>query len=95
MIGLKNNQMSNGGKREGAGRKKGVPNKQTTAVKQCIINAFEQMGGVGNLVIWAKQNETEFYKLWGKMIPHEVTGEDGGDINVTITKVVHSARDTD
>lgn len=85
--------MSNGGKREGAGRKKGVPNKQTTAVKQCIINAFENIGGVQNLSRWASENETEFYKLWGRMIPHEVTGEDGGDIKITVTRMVKSAPD--
>lgn len=75
------------------GRTKGTPNKQTKAVKQCILNAFENIGGVQNLSRWASENETEFYKLWGKMIPHEVTGEDGGDIQVTIKKVVHSAGD--
>ena len=85
--------MSNGGKREGAGRKKGVPNKQTTAVKQCILNAFENIGGVANLSKWAEENQTEFYKLWGRMIPLEHVGEDGGDINVTVNKIVHSARD--
>ena len=87
--------MSKGGKREGAGRKKGRPNKQTRAVKQCLLNAFEEMGGWENLARWGADNETEFYRLWSKMIPHEVTGEDGGDISVTIKKVVHSARDSD
>lgn len=75
------------------GRSKGTPNKQSLAVKQCIVNAFENIGGVANLSVWAEANQTEFYKLWGKMIPHEVTGEDGGDIQITVKKVVHSATD--
>lgn len=77
------------------GKPKGAQTRQTKAVKQCIINAFEEMGGVKNLVKWGKENQTEFYKLWGRMIPHEVTGEDGGDVKITINKVVHSARDRD
>ena len=77
------------------GRTKGTPNKQSASVKQCIINAFEDMGGVQNLVKWGKENQTEFYKLWGRMIPHEVTGEDGGDIKVTIKPQIHSARNRD
>lgn len=83
--------MSQGGKRIGAGRKKGVGNKQTVAVKQCLINAFEEMGGWQNLTKWGMENPTEFYKIWSKMIPHEVTGEEGGEIKVTLKKIVHSA----
>lgn len=78
-----------------SGRIKGKSNKQTASVKQCIINAFEEMGGVKNLTKWGMENQTEFYKLWGRMIPHEVTGEDGGDIQVTIKKIVHSTKDGD
>ena len=32
----------------------------------------------------AKENETEFYKLWSKMIPHEVAGEGGGPMIVVV-----------
>lgn len=85
--------MTHGGKREGAGKPKGAQTRQTVAVKQCLINAFENIGGVKNLTRWAKENETEFYKLWGKMIPLEHTGEEGGDIKITVTKRVLSARD--
>lgn len=77
------------------GRPKGKQNKQTVAVKQCLINAFEQMGGWQNLTKWGMENQTEFYKLWARMIPHEVSGVDGGDVNITVTKIVRSARDTD
>ena len=77
------------------GRPKGAPNKQTRAVKQCILNAFEDIGGVANLAAWAEANQTDFYtKMWVKVMPTEITGEDGGDITVTINKIVHSARDS-
>lgn len=76
------------------GKPKGTKNRQTVAVKQCILNAFESIGGVKNLVKWAQANEGEFYtKMYIKVMPTEVTGEDGGDIQITIKKIVHSARD--
>lgn len=83
------------GKKTG-GRTAGTPNKQTKAVKQCILNAFEHIGGVQNLAKWAMENQTDFYtKMYVKVMPTEVTGEDGGDIKITVTKRVLSARDTD
>lgn len=86
--------MAKGKTNNPGGRPKGRQNKQTVAVKQCLINAFEQIGGWQNLAAWAAENQTEFYKLWARMIPHEVTGEDGGDIKITVTKRVVSARDS-
>ena len=64
----------------GKGRKKGVPNKATASVKAAILEAFDQRGGVQALVKWAAANETEFYKLWGRLAPQEVSGPDGGPI---------------
>lgn len=71
----------------GKGRKKGVPNKATASVKAALLLAFEKRGGVKALVLWAETNETEFYKLWGRLAPTEVSGKDGGPITV---KVVYS-----
>lgn len=66
----------------GKGRVKGVPNKTTVAVKAALTEAFEELGGVPSLVAWGKANETEFYKLWAKLLPTEVTGPNGGPIPV-------------
>lgn len=82
-----------GGKREGAGRKAGVPNKITGQLKDMILQALDQAGGIEYLVKQADQNPGAFMTLVGKVLPMQVTGEDGGDIKVTINKVVHSARD--
>lgn len=67
----------NGGKRQGAGRPKGVPNKTTQSVKDAITEAFERRGGVPSLVAWAEENQTEFYRLWGRLIPVDVKHEGG------------------
>ena len=53
------------------GRQKGSLNKTTTAVREALTTAFEEMGGVASLVDWGRQNETEFYRLWSKLIPQE------------------------
>ena len=38
-------------------------------VLEAIDEAFQLIGGVPRLAMWAHLNPTEFYKLWGKTIP--------------------------
>ena len=78
-----------GGKRPNAGRKSGVGNKTTQSVKEAITLAFEKRGGVTKLIAWADDNETEFYKLWGRLIPTDV--KVSGEVN--IANVVQAARE--
>lgn len=59
--------------RKTGGRQKGTPNKTTMAVKEALSLAFEGLGGAEALTTWARTNETEFYKLWVKMLPQDVT----------------------
>lgn len=61
----------------GPGRKKGVPNKTTIAAKEAFIMAFDKLGGVDRLVRWANQYPTEFFKIYGRLIPMDVTS--GGE----------------
>ena len=65
----------NGGKRPGAGRKKGVPNKLTANVKACIMAAFADAGGIDYLVKVAKTDPRTFCTLLGKLLPTQVTGD--------------------
>jgi hypothetical protein len=75
------------------GRKKGTPNKATTAVKEAFRQAFEDLGGTQALVTWAMENPTQFYQLYSKLIPSEIdatiSGKDGAPA-VTV-KVVKSS----
>ena len=68
----------------GKGRQKGVPNKVTAAAKSVIAEAAEKLGGVQRLVDWAKEdpeNESKFWAtIYPKLIPVQVTGEDGAPI---------------
>lgn len=56
----------------GKGRPKGVPNKTTKSAREAMELAFQGLGGVPQLTAWAKDNPTEFYKLWGRLIPTEM-----------------------
>lgn len=73
-------QVTNGASRRppnaGKGRKKGTKNKTTESVKTALTLAFQGMGGVPALKVWASENPTEFYKLWAKMLPKDMTLSD-------------------
>lgn len=66
------------------GSRKGVPNKVTAAAKTVIADAAELLGGTDRLVAWAQEhpdNESKFWSaIYPKLIPVQVTGEDGGAI---------------
>lgn len=62
-----------------AGRVAGTPNKLTRTVKEAFGEAFEKLGGADALVLWAKTNKTEFYKLASKLIP--------ADINMAVIEI--------
>lgn len=38
-------------------------------VAEAFEDAFELIGGVSRLAIWANENPTEFFKLYGRMLP--------------------------
>ena len=71
----------------GKGRKRGVPNKTTASVQAALTEAFERRGGVDALIRWAESDPTEFYKLWGKLIPKDIKAELSGNVGI-----VHSWR---
>ena len=68
----------------GMGRKKGVPNKTTKLLKDAILAAAEAAGGKDGLEGYLKAvalgKPESFMPLLGKILPTQVTGEDGGAI---------------
>src|SRR5215468_5800906 len=54
---------------DGAGRRKGTPNKRTVAVYEAVTKTFHQLGGVRFLVECARKHPTEFIKVWMKLLP--------------------------
>ena len=70
------------GKKTG-GRKPGSPNKKTAAVKEALEHAFKGMGGKAGLTRWAKENPTEFYKIWSKLLPREIDARIEAQVHAT------------
>jgi hypothetical protein len=60
------------GKKTGGGSRKGVPNKVSTTVKDNVIAVFHAIGGTQTMQQWAKENQTEFFKLYAKLIPTQI-----------------------
>lgn len=69
----------------GPGRPKGLPNKTTAALKDMILQALDQAGGVEYLKTQSTDNPTAFLTLVGKVLPLQL----GGDPN---NPVVHEIR---
>lgn len=67
----------------GKGRRKGVPNKTTAAVKDMILQALNEAhegGGVAYLKDQASKNPTAFLTLVGKLIPLDVNATIAGGL---------------
>lgn len=56
-------------------RPAGTPNKIGRAVKENVIAVFERIGGLANMAKWAAANESEFYRLYARLMPTEVISE--------------------
>ena len=78
------------GKKTG-GRQAGVPNKVTGELKEMILTALDQAGGVDYLKARAVDTPGPFLALVGKILPMQVTGEDGKSIPVAVSFVIQQA----
>lgn len=70
----------------GVGRKKGSANKNTKELKDMILQALSEAGGVEYLKKQAVDTPGPFLALIGKVLPMAVTGADGGPVVVEIVK---------
>lgn len=66
-------QFKNGNK-TGPGRPKGATNKVTRELKEMVLQALENKGGVSYLEQRAEDNPTAFMTLLGKVLPLTVQG---------------------
>jgi hypothetical protein len=78
----------------GKGRKPGVPNKTTAALKDAILAAAVAVGYdgkgkdglVGYLKLVASSDVKAFSGLLGKVLPLQITGEGDGPLTVQIVR---------
>lgn len=80
------------GQKTGGGTRKGVPNKLTVSVKEAIEAAAQGLGGGTRLEAWAREapeNEKAFWtNIYPKLLPLQVTGKDGGPLQIAATNLM-------
>ena len=70
------------------GRQKGTPNKTTAEIKEMVIQALSNKGGVEYLEKQADENPTAFLTLVGKVLPLQVNHADNRGEKLEGFKVV-------
>jgi hypothetical protein len=68
-----------GHKRYG-GRKKGTPNKIAGELREMVLTALNEAGGVAYLRRCARSNPPAFLSLLGRILPMQISGEGGGPV---------------
>jgi len=59
------------------GRTLGAKNKIPQSAKENIQAVFVRLGGTAAMADWARENPTEFYRIYSKLLPLQVAGENG------------------
>jgi len=75
------------------GRPKGIPNKQTVALKEMVLAALDGVGGQAYLQKLAIENSSAFCALLGKILPHTLATDadsHGGGMKIVFERhIVH------
>lgn len=71
---------------EKAGRKEGSVNILTKTVKERVLEVFNELqeDPTANMLSWAKEEPTEFYKIASKLIPADINAKVDGKIITVI-----------
>jgi hypothetical protein len=72
------------------GRVKGTPNKTSAALKDMILQALDEAGGVQYLKTTAATNAAAFLTLVGKVLPLQVAGDADNPLKMvhTVERVI-------
>lgn len=78
------------GQKSGPGRPPGTPNKATAQLKDMILQALDNSGGVDYLVERANdpKTATAFLTLIGKVLPMQIAGDPENPIGISIIERV-------
>lgn len=53
-------------------RPKGSKNKYGAQAKENIVAVFIRLGGTASMAEWAKEHQTDFYKMYASLAPKEI-----------------------
>ena len=54
------------------GRPKGSKGTAGLNVKENILAVFTRLGSTARMAEWAEENQTEFYRMYGRLVPTEI-----------------------
>ena len=75
------------GKAKTGGRQLGTPNALTGAFRDAVRMVFTGLGGYENFLAWAKNNQTEFYRIAARLIPGEMQeGNAGKHLTIIVNR---------
>lgn len=63
------------GDKKTGGRQKGTPNKVNTDIKNIVIQALNEIGGVSYLKVQSELNPVAFMGLVGKVLPLQIKND--------------------
>ncbi len=69
------------------GSRKGIPNRQTVAIKDAIERAFEKLGGTDYLVHVGRNDPRTFCALLSKLLPTKLANADGSPLLAALTEL--------
>ena len=69
------------------GSRKGIPNRQTVAIKDAIERAFDRLGGVSYLEHVGKTDPRTFCALLSKLLPTKLSNADGSPLLAALTEL--------
>lgn len=70
------------------GRKKGAQNKLTTELKEMILTALDEAGGVGYLTKQATESPSAFIALIGKVLPTTLANDKNNPLLAPTLQIV-------
>jgi hypothetical protein len=76
------------GAKPGPGRPKGSPNKASADLKQAILEALDEVGGVKYLREVAQANHAVFCSLLGRVLPMTLAGDPNNPIRYAEVELV-------
>lgn len=69
------------------GSRKGIPNRQTVAIKDAIENAFTELGGMSYLVHVGRTDPRTFCALLSRLLPTKLANADGSPLLAALTEL--------